>query len=288
MKTLIIDSNCIAHQAKHSMGHLKHKDVATGTIFGFLRIIRSIAEEFQTNRLWFCWDSKKSIRKLYYPWYKEKRHKDKTPEEKELDAIAYEQFDALRDELLWRIGFRNIFMQIGYESDDLIMKLVENEWEEARTDLVVVTTDGDLYQVLKLADIYNPHKKIVYTAQDFFSDYKISPVSWAYVKAIAGCSTDEVPGVSGVGEKNAIKFLKDELKEKSKRMQAIRSEEGRALIDRNKWLVTLPLPGTKTMEVQEDKFDFDEFMDVCHEYGLNSFRRGRQRDAWELFMEGYE
>ena len=280
--TLLIDSNYMAHAAKHSMKGLKYEDIPTGIIYGFLSRIVGLSEEFKTNDFVFFWDSKKSHRKRKYPWYKEKRKK-KTSEELKLDIVAYEQFDILKNEILPLMGFRNIIMQTGFESDDTIAKTVINHIG----NFIVVGCDTDLYQLLNYCDIYNPIKKEIFTKNDLLMTYNCNPEEWVLVKQIAGCKSDEIPGVSGVGEITAVKYLRGELKTESKAFNAIQ-EQG-DIIQRNEWLIKLPLSGTKEIifeinDLSENSFEL--FLDMCETYDMQSFKTGKGYKNWFNFYNG--
>ena len=72
------------------------------------------------------------------------------------------------------------------------------------------------------------------------------------MKAISGCSSDNITGIKGVGEKTAIKYLLGELKETTKTYKAI-EEQKEELWKKNGKLTKLPLEGTKVFEIKEDK-----------------------------------
>ena len=70
---LLVDSNSICHQAKHSMGNLTWEEKEVGIIFGFLRQLLSLAKTFETNKFVFVWDSRISLRTKMFPDYKKTR-----------------------------------------------------------------------------------------------------------------------------------------------------------------------------------------------------------------------
>ena len=129
------------------------------------------------------------------------RRQNLTEEEEESNRIAYEQFDKLKL-VLPEMGFANVFEEKGYESDDIIASLVVGSDERT----VVISSDKDLYQLLNWCNICDI-KGSVYTKNMFIREYKINPSGWKRVKSIAGCNTDNIKGVKGVGEKTAIKYL---------------------------------------------------------------------------------
>jgi len=283
MTTLVVDSNFLAHRAIYTMNALSYEDDKTGVIFGFLMQILSYAKEFKTNDIIFCWDSTNSKRKELYPDYKANRVKeDITEEEEELKLSGYKQFDTLREEVLPLMGFKNVYFQDGYEADDLIATTVG--WHEG--EFVIITADHDMYQLLDFADMWNPASKQLYTYDDFGQEWELSPIDWIDVKSLAGCSSDNIAGIKGVGEKTAAKFIRNELKSTTKAYQKIESARGNVL-KRNKPLVTLPFIGTNIYKIKDNKLNFDNFVEhICYRYSFDSFLKDNYYLKWENFFAG--
>ncbi len=281
MSTLIVDSNYIGHQALYVTGDLSHEEVPTGVIFGFLSRILSLGLLFKTNDIIFCWDSKRSYRKLMYPEYKMNRRTDKTPEQMERLLEGFKQFNLLRMNILPRIGFSNQILQQGYESDDLMAKIVFGTIGE----FIIITADEDLYQCLSSnTRIFNPSSKKMMTCQRFRDEYGIEPNEWAKVKAIAGCSTDHVEGVKGVGEKTAIKYMKGKLGEGSKTFKAIMEQTTKER-SRNLKLVRLPFPETEQPKIARNQFSALALFNIGKRYGMESFLSEQRVEQWkELFL----
>lgn len=282
---IIVDSDFICYQNKHAMKNLSWEDKRTGIIFGFLRDTLSLAKKLECDKFIFVWDSKESNRKKIFPDYKANRTlKKRSPEEEELSKLARPQFDIIRTEILPELGFKNNFIQDGLEGDDLIARLVlDYSW----TNFAIVTVDNDLYQTLrKNAFIYNPRKKKRYTISNFKSEWGINPWQWSSVLGIAGCPTDNVPGINGVGKPTAIKYLKGELPPSRKVVQRILSREGQKIKTRNDWLVKLPFYSTTPMTVRsKQRLSKDSFIKVCRRYGFESFLRKEKYKEWKEVMK---
>lgn len=277
---IIIDANSICHAAKHSMGNLSWREKETGVIFGFLQQVLSLSRTMGTNEFIFTWDSHVSFRKEIYPDYKKSRKRElKTEDEQRLDDIAYSQFTELRTYVLPKIGFINNFMQEGFEADDLIAKIVQDHSENVEF-FAIVSSDEDLYQLLrKNVYMYSTKKKQSYTINNLWNDYRISPADWAEVKAIGGCTTDCVPGIPGVGEKTAAKYLTRRLNVTSQAYKKIKDNS--ALIDFNRKLVKLPLAGTPELAFSRDDLCFENFLVICEQYGFRSFLDEKRRKEWK-------
>lgn len=279
---VIIDASALGHQARFATGDLEHQSQATGVIYGFLRQVLTLADTFQTSDFIFCWDGKNYLRREIYPEYKKSRSKTlMTEQEKQDYEIAMKQFEQLYWDILPAMGFRNNFRVDRYEADDTIAYIVK----EYDGNFVVVSSDGDLYQLLDYCKMYLQKKKKFYTKQDFMDEYGIEPSRWAEAKAIAGCSTDNVEGVKGVGEKTAAKYLIGALKETSQAYFKIREGSWEGIIPRNRRLVTLPMEGFPGVELTTDEvIPFSDFEAICRRYGLKSFREGRLAEEWNTLF----
>ncbi len=265
---LVLDVHFLAHRAFHTTKALSHKGESSGVIYGVLRAVLDIKERFMTDRVVFCFEHPTLYRKTICPTYKLKRHKrEMNDEEREAYKGLILQIMELQRRYLPRIGFRNIYSFNGMESDDIMAKIAETQTDP----VVIVTADADLYQCLRPGvRIFAPTKDRILTEEWFRNKYGIKPKQWALVKAIAGCSSDEVPGIAGVGEITAVKFLRGELPTKSRAYKSIMSEEGKAIVRGNREIIELPFKGCPSPLLTEDKIDRNEWREVCKLLGMQS------------------
>jgi len=272
---LVLDVHYLCHRAFHSTQSLSFKDRPTGVVFGFLKSISALKDEFETDRIIFCFESRHLLRRDIYPSYKQKRN---TTERTDEERVAYEglalQISELRRRYLPRIGFKNIFSFRGYESDDVMAEIARSSYcEDDRKDeeIVLVTADNDMLQCLSSnVRMYSPQKRKLMTDVWFQKHYGIKPSQWAMVKAIAGCSSDEVEGIKGVGELTALKYVRRELPTASVAYQAITSPKGKEIVRRNRTLVELPYKGCPTPDLIEDEVDRGGWREVCGMLGMRS------------------
>lgn len=287
MTTLIIDSTNLCHIAKHAMRGLSYGERDTGVIFGFLGALLQLHKRFDYDvRFLFAWDSRHSFRRDVFPEYKARRRAaqvSKSEEERAYDESALGQMALLRKYVLPKMGFKNQWLIAGLESDDIMALLLR----KADGEVALVSTDHDLFQCLRPGvSMYNPVTKKGLTSSDFKEDWGIESHMWGQVLSIAGCDTDGVPGVAGVGLKTAIKYLKGELRGES--VISVRIRESAHLVERNRKLVCLPFS-----RMEEDIVDFDENAElaedslnqlaaeaVFEEYGFTSFLREPMQDRW--------
>jgi len=269
---LVLDADYLCHRSNHSVGGLSYGDEPTGTAFGFLKTVQFLLHQFQTKRIVFCWDYGKSKRMEMYPSYKTSRRKQKageTPVEKEARLAMKSQMKSLRTEWLFEIGFRNIFWQDGYEGDDVIAAVVKESI--GNDEAIMVADDKDLYQLLSpRVTLWKPRSKVLYTEKDLaFQYHGIQPERWHCVKALAGCGTDDVKGIEGVGDLTAAKFLQGKLPEHLKIRKKIDAELEDAW-KRNLPLVRLPLEGTVAPKLVEDEVTDGGWRHVSKKLGMGS------------------
>lgn len=282
---IIVDSNGLGYRSFHALKAMASKEgnVATGITFGFVWAILRLFERFQDARFVFCWDSG-GKRQLIFPEYKAKRKPQTEAEQTERQAI-YAQFDALRNQILPAMGFTNQLHCEGYESDDLIASVV-GDARYAAIPTTIISSDHDLYQLLRHRQCQitaGPEAAIV-TRNSFFLKYGIKPGRWPAVKAIAGCPSDGVPGVPGVGELTAIKFLKDELPASGKKWRSIASSSD--IIFRNARLVLLPFAGTPQFELKQDSLTPGKIREVLSDLDFQSCLSESNWRRWEAFGNG--
>ena len=248
MKHLILDCDFLCHRVFHSsQWHPDFPELSPA----FLREVERLVEKFDPDRLSFCFDSRRSKRRESFPQYKHKRNdarKEGTREEKRQWRLFCEARAKLRDELTGK-GFRNVFIQKGYEADDMIACVVAGM--KTKDEAVIVTSDHDMFQLITSnITLYLLGKKKMYGQEDFVLDYGVHPSQWIDIKSIAGCASDNIDGIAGVGEKTAAKYIAGKLKRNSVAFRRI--VEKSHLWKRNYALVRLPYDGCSPVRVRKD------------------------------------
>ena len=205
MKLLILDGNSVINRAFYGVKPLTNRDgLFTHAIFGFLNILEKMDKEEQPDALCVAFDMHgPTFRHLRYDGYKATRHG--MPEE------LRQQMPVMKDVL--RAMNIPIYECQGWEADDVIGtvgKICSNHgWE-----CVIVTGDRDSLQLID----ENVHVKLVvtkagqttaklYTQEVFFEEYGFQPKTLIDLKALMGDSSDNIPGVAGVGPKTAMDLL---------------------------------------------------------------------------------
>ena len=281
---LIVDCCAVSHRSMHTTGELKYNGQYTGIKYGFFSQLYTILQKYKPENICFVWDSRSSKRKEIYPSYKEKRSlkkKEWAEEEKIFYGKCFEQFDELYEEVLPKIGIKNNYKVKGLEGDDLIASICFNN----KGSKVIATSDNDMYQLLNDETIiYDIRKKKQFTKDDFKKEYTIDSREWVNIKCMAGCNSDEVEGIDRVGIDTAIKYLKKQLKEKSKIYQRIVSDKSIEIRDRNIKLVKLPFEGTPKIKVEKNNVNFNELKSVFLENGFYSFYEREKFNEWRKLL----
>lgn len=271
----IVDVPNVAHRAFWVMGGLTHGGEGTGAIYGTFRTIAALRDSYVPDRFVFCFDRAPYIRRSMCPEYKASRAK-------RLDAGSRRAFDDLRGQIdrlygwwLRAVGYRNVFRRKGFEADDLVAQACLQLPDDAKA--IVISSDSDLLQLLSdRVTVWNSAKKRQLTEANFVREWNLRPASWAEVKAIAGCSSDEILGVRGVGERTAAKYLAGTLGSGTKAYERIRAS--RDLIARNLALTRLPLEGTEPLDLVSDRVTSARWDSVMDRLGIMSLRRRERRE----------
>ncbi len=205
MKLLILDGNSIINRAYFGVKPLTTRDgLFTNAIFGFLNILDKMEKEEQPDAVCVAFDLHgPTFRHLQYDGYKATRHG--MPEE------LAQQMPVMKDVL--RAMNIPIYECQGWEADDVIGTVgricSNNDWE-----CVIVTGDRDSLQLIDR----NVHVKLVisrpgqttatvYDEEKFREEYGFEPKKIIDLKSLMGDSSDNIPGVAGVGPKTATDLL---------------------------------------------------------------------------------
>lgn len=200
-KIIAIDGNSILNRAFYGVRPLTTKDGRqTGAIFGMLNIILSQTEKIDPDGVVVAFDLKdKTFRHKMYDGYKANRHG--MPEE------LAEQLQPAKD-ILSALGYK-VVTKSGYEADD-ILGTVAKMGEEAGNEVYILSGDRDLFQLItdkiKVLHVGTNHTTLFDEAA-FKEKYGIDVSLFVDLKALMGDSSDNIPGVAGIGEKTATKLI---------------------------------------------------------------------------------
>ncbi|MGM0746565.1 MAG: 5'-3' exonuclease [Bacillota bacterium] len=205
-KLLLVDGMALLFRsffatAVHRNFMINDSGVPTNGVNGFLKHLITAMERFQPTHVVCCWDmGSKTYRNDLFQDYKANRSQPP------IELVP--QFD-LAKEAAAELGILNIGLK-GYEADDCIGTLAALFTEEA--EITIVTGDKDLLQLLSDGiNVALLQKGIgnykIYTKDLFYEETGVLPKALIDVKALMGDSSDNYPGVKGIGEKTAYKLI---------------------------------------------------------------------------------
>lgn len=202
-KLIIIDGNSLINRAFYAIPPLTDKNgMHTNAVYGFANILFKILKEYQPTHLSVAFDLKgPTFRHIMYKDYKGTR--------KGMPDELFEQLSPLK-EMLEYFGITRLELQ-GYEADDII-GTVSKFFEKENIPVLIITGDRDSFQLA------SDKTKILFTKKgiteleiiddkEMMNRYGISPLEFIDLKALMGDSSDNIPGVAGIGEKTGLKLI---------------------------------------------------------------------------------
>jgi len=202
-KLLVIDGNSIINRAFYGVRPLTTKDgLHTNAIYGMINIIEKHLNALSPDYAAVAFDLKApTFRHKMYEAYKAGRHA--TPEE------LLEQFPIAKD-VLRAMGL-SVVEKEGYEADDIIGTLA-HEGAKSGIDSYILTGDRDALQLIGnnvTVLLATNNDTIHFDTAAFVEHYGVKPDQFVDVKALMGDKSDNIPGVMGIGEKGALKFISE-------------------------------------------------------------------------------
>ena len=202
MKLLVVDGNSILNRAFYGIKPLTTKDgMFTNAIYGFLTMFERMKADVQPDAVAIAFDLKaKTFRHKAYDLYKANR--------KGMPEELHMQMAPLK-ELLTDLGYRLVTCE-GYEADDILGTLSKTCADTGNT-CVIATGDRDSLQLVndrvsvRLAK--NLNGTMLYTPEVVREEYGVEPKKLIEIKAIQGDSSDNIPGVAGIGPKGATELI---------------------------------------------------------------------------------
>ncbi len=199
---LIIDGNSLMHRAFHALPLMDADGTYTNAIHGFLQMILKVIKDEHIQYVAVCFDEHgPTFRHTAYPDYKAGRAA--TPPE------LRQQFETIRT-LLDQMGIKRYGL-VGWEADDLLGTLSQMGVQKGLSP-ILLTGDRDALQLVSNdVELMFTRKGISdtirFTPEKVVEEYGFSPDQVTDWKGLAGDSSDNIPGIQGIGDKTAVKLL---------------------------------------------------------------------------------
>jgi len=201
LKTItIIDTFGFFFRSYFALPPLRNSDgFPTGLLTGFINLVDGLRRDHVTDYIVFALDSKgKTFRNNLYPAYKANRSAPPEDLVKQLPVAI---------EWIREMGFANLAKE-GYEADDVIATVAKYARDQG-LKVRIVSHDKDLYQMIEDGRVvmYDSVNKKEITEEGCITKFGIHPRDFTNFQAILGDSSDNVPGVKGIGQKGASKLI---------------------------------------------------------------------------------
>ena len=204
-KIMLLDGHSLLNRAFYGLPALTNAEGKyTNAVLGFLNIMLRYMEEEKPTHLLAAFDRKE-------PTFRHLRYKEYKGTRKPMPEELREQVPLMK-EILAAMGIP-VVTQAGFEADD-ILGTIGREAENASFEVVIVSGDRDLLQLAtEHTKIKIPKTKAGgtvtedYYASDVEALYGVTPVEFIDMKGLMGDSSDNIPGVPGIGEKTAAKLI---------------------------------------------------------------------------------
>lgn len=232
----LVDGSGYIHRAYHAVRHLStSQGLPTNAIFGFTNMVLKLLSEKNPEYVAMALDVKgPTFRHALYAAYKANR--PSMPEDLVVQLPYIKQVVK---------GMNIPVLELaGYEADDIIGTVVSLA-EDAGFNVVMVTGDKDFRQLVsRHTSIWDPMRDRTIAYGDFKKEVGLEPLQWVDVMALAGDTSDNVPGVPGVGDKTAVELIQrfgsldgvfeniDQLKNKRKLWENLTTHREQALLSR--------------------------------------------------------
>ncbi|MDU6099130.1 DNA polymerase I [Peptoniphilus harei] len=300
-KFLIIDGSSLFFRAFYALPLLKTKrGLYTNAIYGFVMMVENAIEKINPSHVAVCFDMKgKTFRSDIYKDYKGTRQK--TPNELE------QQWPLVRD-ILGHMNIKILESPV-YEADDIAGTLAKLGTEEGFENYLL-TGDKDYFQLVNdKTKVLFTRKGItdmdIVTVEKIEEDYGIEPLEFIELKALMGDSSDNIPGIYGIGEKTGLKLVRqfhtlenlyDNIEDVSGMKLKEKLVDGKTAAFMSKKLGTIvrDVPIEESLDdLKKLDYDYEKLSELYREFEFNSMldrlpEEYRKEEVEEISQDNFE
>ena len=200
-RLILVDGSGYIFRAFYALPPMSREDgTPVNAVFGFTSMLLKLSEDMEGENILVVFDAARTtFRNAIYKEYKANR--SEPPEE------LVPQFDLIK-KATTAIGLKSLEVE-NYEADDIIATYVKIAKKE-NIETLVISSDKDLMQLIQdHVSLYDPMKNIKIGPEAVFEKFGVSPDKVIDVQALAGDSSDNVPGVPGIGVKTASQLINE-------------------------------------------------------------------------------
>jgi DNA polymerase-1 len=304
MRLLVIDGNSIVNRAFYGIRPLTTNDGQfTHAIYGFLTMLKKIENEENPDAVAIAFD-------LRTPTFRHKAYAGYKATRKGMPEELASQMAPLK-ELLTLLGYKIVTCE-GYEADDILGTLAR-ACDESSNECVLATGDRDSLQLV--SDTTSVHlctnkQDILYTPAKIMEDYGVTPKELIEIKAIQGDTSDNIPGVAGIGPKGAGELVQkyhtvdyiyehiDELDIKEGMRNKLKNSKDNAILSRMLGEICCTAPIDTNLETYKVTMQSPdecarymsrlELFSLIEKYNLNSIAQNEEKKQDEKPLEVIE
>ncbi len=200
-RLFLIDGNSFCYRAFYAISHLSSsKGQPTNAIYGFITMLNKIIKEEEPQYLAIAFD-------LKGPTFRHKRYEEYKIHRKPMPDELSEQMPIIK-EIVQAYNIP-IYQMQGYEADDILATIAKKAKRKGR-EVYIVTGDKDVLQLVNShIRIYNVHKEgLIYDEAKVKERYGLGPERIVDLIALMGDSSDNIPGIPGIGEVTAVELIR--------------------------------------------------------------------------------
>lgn len=275
-RVIVIDGQNWAHRAFHAQSNLTFNGKKIGLIYGFINMLQATLSKYPAPyKVFVCFDHGRNQHRLdLLPDYKKREPKIT------FDRESFEeQIRGLR-KILLTMGIPVLYDKMT-EADDLIAEVVYKYQDKYK--VIIASGDKDFRQLVTSRVTIQDEKYGRITPKNFVKHFQILPEQYADFLVLWGDSSDKIPGVTGVGEKTAIKILNEYGTIErwiADTPDTIKTRQALAIKDLNRKLINLrvfrdtfgPQEIVYFKGMKKPKFNLEKYTKLCKLYGLKKYR----------------
>ncbi|MDY6856712.1 MAG: DNA polymerase I [Thermodesulfobacteriota bacterium] len=200
-RLFLVDGSSYIYRAYFAIGNLSTSTgFPTNAIFGFCKMLLKVIKDHKPDYLAVVFDTKGST--FRHEIYKE--YKSNRPTMPDDLALQVPYIKDIVD------GFNIPALEVaGFEADDIIGTL-SKEWGKERGEVIIITGDKDMFQLItENVTVFDTMKDAQYGVKEIMDRFCVEPHRLVEIMGLAGDTSDNIPGIPGIGEKTAIELIRE-------------------------------------------------------------------------------